>query len=144
MKILMLLTVAVGVAFAALIVAIGVWLAAVTVRSVLKAHQKHDPIEYYAGWGGYRHPIVLQRKITKEEADALAAKGYAYLIAYFDADSRLVRVVKMLRGEVFFEFAYAYYPNGKLRSATVTASDGGVSVLEYDTRGRGITGKPAF
>jgi hypothetical protein len=138
MKILMSLTVVVGVALVALIVVIGVWVATVTVRSVLKARQKHDPIEYYAGWGGYRHPISLQRKITKEEADAIAAAGNAYLIGYFDADGKLARVVKMLRGEVFFEIVYAYYPNGKRRSATVTGSDGRVTVLEYDTRGRGV------
>jgi Family of unknown function (DUF6156) len=144
MKILMSLTVLVGVAFAALIVAIGVWLVAVTVRSALRAQQKHDPIEYHSGWGSYRHPIVLERKITKEEADAFAAKGYAYLIGYFDADGRLVRVVKILRGEVFFDFVYAYYPNRKLRSATVTASDGKVTAMEYDTRGRGVPGRPAF
>jgi hypothetical protein len=144
MKLLIWLMAALGVAFAALLVVIGVWLAAVFVRSVQKAYEKHDPIEYYGGWGGYRHPIVLQHKITKAEADAVAAKGYAYVIGYFDADGKLVRVVKMLRGEVFFEFVYAYYPSRKLRSATVTASDGRVTVLEYDTGGRGITGKTAF
>ncbi len=144
MKILIGFVIVIGVVLAALIVLIGVWLAAVFLRSVQKAHEKHDPIEYYSGWGGYRHPIVLQHKITKAEADAVAAKGYAYVIGYFDADSRLVRVVKMLRGEVFFEFVYAYYPNRKLRSATVTASDGRVTVLEYDARGRGIAGKTAF
>ncbi len=116
MKMLMLLAVAVGVAFATLIVVIGVWLAAVTVRSVLKAHQKHDPVEYYSGWGSYRHPIVLRHKITKEEADALAAEGYAYLIGYFDANSRLVRVVKMLRGEVFSNMPTRIIPTENSRT----------------------------
>jgi hypothetical protein len=115
----------------------------VTVRSALKAHQKHDPIEYYAGWGGYRHPIVLEHKITKEQADALAAEGSAYLIGYFDANGKLLRVVKMLHGSVFFEYVYTYYHNGKRQSATV-ARNGRVTVLEYDRRGRGVPGKMAF
>jgi hypothetical protein len=32
-----------------------------------------DPIEYYRGWNGYWHPISLDHKISKEEADALHA-----------------------------------------------------------------------
>lgn len=35
-------------------------------------------------------------------------RGYAYMIGYFDDDGRLVRDVKMLRGEVFFEHLYTY------------------------------------
>jgi hypothetical protein len=102
------LIIVVGVALAALIVALGVWLAAVTVRSALKARQKHDPIEYYAGWGGYRHPIALEHKITKEQADALAAEGSAYLTGYFDANGKLVRVVVTRLG--LFRI-YVYLPS---------------------------------
>jgi hypothetical protein len=143
MKILMSVIIAAGVILAALIAVIGGWLAAVTVRSALKARQKHDPVEYYAGWGSYRHPIVLQHKITKEQADVLAADGYAYLIGYFDANGKLLRVVKMLRGAVFFEYAYTYHANGKLQSSTMT-SNSGVTVLDYDARGRGRPGRAAF
>jgi len=50
-----------------LIVMVGILVAALFVRSTLaRANRKHDPIEYYRGWGGYRHPIVLENKITKE------------------------------------------------------------------------------
>jgi hypothetical protein len=103
-----------------LIVMVGIVVAALFVRSTLtRAKRKHDPIEFYRGWGGYRHPIVLENKITKEEADAPGARGAVYLIGYFDTEGRLTRVVKFLRGEVFFEYLYAYHPNGRLKSARV-------------------------
>jgi hypothetical protein len=122
-----------------LIVMVGVVVAAVLVRSsLLRAKRKHDPIEYYAGWGGYWHPIGLDNKITKEEADAITARGNAYLIGYFDGDGKLMRVVKHLRGEVFFEYLYAYHPNGKLKSAKVTRG-GRETLLEYDARGRRLS-----
>ena len=112
------------------------------VRSPPKRH--HDPIEYYRGWAGYRHPIALQNKITKEEAEAIAAEGSAYLIGHFDADGKLTRVVKMLLGSVFFDFVYEYHPNGKRKTATVTNAKRIVTVRHYDERGRGLSGNPLF
>jgi hypothetical protein len=82
--------------------------------------RKHDPVEYFSGWDGYGLPIRLTGRITKDEADAIAARGNAYLIGYFDGDNRLVRDVKMLRGEVFFEHVYDYYPSGRIRRVKAT------------------------
>jgi len=108
------------------------------------AGRKHEPVEYYKGWGGYAHPIGLHNQITKDEADAIAAEGYAYLIGYFDDRGRLVRVTKMFRGAVFFDFEYAYHPNGKRKSAKVTNANGIVTVREYDESGRGRPDNPKF
>ena len=101
------------------------------------ARQEHDPVEYYRGWGGYRHPIKLENRITREEAEAITADGAAYLICYYN-DGRLTRVVKFLRGEFFFEYLYSYHPNGRLKTARITRS-GRVTVLEYDARGRRLS-----
>src|SRR5262249_15288717 len=109
-----------------------------------RANRQHDPIEYYRGWGGYRHPIALQKKITKEEAVAVARQRTAHLIGHFCNESRLMRVVKMLRGCRFFEFVYEYHPNGKRKSTTVTNAKGIVTVRHYDERGRGLPGNPLF
>ncbi len=46
----------------------GVALAALVVRLVrARARRKHDPVEYYMGWGGYHHPIGLQNRMPKEQ-----------------------------------------------------------------------------
>jgi hypothetical protein len=129
---------------ALVVVVAGVGLGLLIAWSVPRTNRKHDPVEYYRGWGGYGHPIVLQNRITKEEADAAAASGYAYVIGYFDAGGKLTRVVKMLRGAVFFDFAYAYHPNGKLMSAKVTNADGVVTVRDYDESGRWRSGARSF
>ena len=110
----------------------------------VKRKRKHDPIEYYLGWGGYSHPIGLQSRVSKEKADDVAAQGGAYLIGYYDSDGRLVRAVKILRGAVFFDFEYTYHANGKRKSAKVTNAKGVVSLREYDERGRGLSGDPSF
>ena len=103
---------------------------------------RHDATEYYRSWGGYRHPISLQSRISKEEAEDRAAGGKAYLISSFDAQGRLVRVIKMLKGSIFFEFVYEYHPNGKLKTATITNAKGETSLRRYDERGRKALGDP--
>lgn len=121
-----------------LIVIIGTMVAALHFRSTLRRMKRKHAIEYYLGWGGYWHPIGLQNRITKEEADAYAARGAVYLIGYYDANGRLMRVVKYLRGAVFFEYLYTYHPNGKLQSARVMRG-GRDTLLEYDKRGRRVS-----
>ena len=123
---------------AILLVALGC-LAALAVRLVLAmVKRKHDRIEYYMSWDSYQHPIALQNRIEKEDADALAARGMVWLAADYSDDNKLMRVVKHYRSEVFFEYVYDYHPNGQLKSATVTR-DGRVTVLEYDASGRRIS-----
>jgi hypothetical protein len=95
-------------------------------------YRKPDPVEYFAGWDGYMLPIHLTNRITKEEAEAIAARGNAYLIGYFDDDGRLIRDVKMLNGAVFFEHLYDYHPSGKLRRVSVTNPKGVVTTREYE------------
>jgi hypothetical protein len=114
----------------------GLVLAALAVQVSL-AKARHDPVEYYMGWRGYRHPITPEHRISKEEADALTAKGAAYLIGHFDGDGKLTGVVKLYRGKFFFEYLYAYHPNGRLQRARITRA-GQVKVLEYDARGHKV------
>jgi YD repeat-containing protein len=120
---------------------IALWIALRIRRAWKKLN--HDPVEYYRGWGGYVHPIGLQHRITKEEADAYHVEGSVYLIAYFDSAGNLVRVTKMLKGSVFFDYEYAYYPNDRLKSAKISRG-GRVTLQEYDKRGRRTSGTVAF
>jgi hypothetical protein len=108
-----------------------------------RANERHEPVEYYSGWSGYGHPIRLGRRITRGEADALAVRGSAYLIGYFDTDNdRLSRVDKIYRGELFFRFDYSYHRNGRLKLAKVSRHDGRSIEFEYDGRGRKLPTSP--
>ncbi|MEO8317346.1 MAG: DUF6156 family protein [Bradyrhizobium sp.] len=99
--------------------------------------RKHDPVEYFAGWDGYGLPIRLTtespRKRWKRSPRAETPIGSA-----FDDDNRLVRDVKMLRGEVFFEHVYTYYPSGKLRRVKATNPKGVEMEREYRESARAV------
>jgi hypothetical protein len=127
MKTLVLIVVAV--------VAIGALLAAARLgQRWLEQRRVHDPVEYYERWGGYDMPIHLINRITREQAEAQAARGCAYMIGHFDAQGRLVRAVKMLRGAVFFDQRYSYDPQGRLVCIETIDADGVIKSAEYPER----------
>lgn len=107
----------------------------VTRFALAHTHRPRDPVEYYLSWGGYWHPIGLYNRITKEKAHELHAGGEVYLIGEYDEKGQLVRVVKMYRREMFFEYSYSYHANGRLKSARV-ARGGRETLLQWDERGR--------
>jgi hypothetical protein len=117
---------------AVVVAVLAAWIARV------RARRRHHPVEYYAGWGGDHHPVVLENRITRDEARAIAAKGAAHLIGYYGEKGRLIRVVKLVRGEFYFEYRYNYHPGGRLKRARITRG-GRVTVLEYDKHGRRIS-----
>jgi len=120
--------------------ALAAWLAW---AALARATVKREPIEYYLSWDGYSHPISLYHKISKEEADALHAEGSVYLIGHYDG-RKLTRVTKMLKGAVFFDFEYTYYPHGARKRVKTTNAQGVVKVREYDLWGRGRPDGPGF
>jgi hypothetical protein len=69
---------------------------------------RHDPIECYGNFGGYGTGILLSKRLTKQQAEARAAQGFADLIGYYDSDGRRVRDVKIYQGAVFFENRYTW------------------------------------
>jgi Family of unknown function (DUF6156) len=105
-----------------------------TWHALAQTHRPRDPIAYYQSWGGYWHPIGLYNRITKK-AEEVHASGEVYLIGEYNEKGQLVRVTKMYRGEVFFEYNYSYHDNGRLKSARV-ARGGREKLLEWDERGR--------
>ena len=91
--------------------------------------RKHEPVEYYRRFAGYQLPLRLIEKIAKEEAEALTAAGQSYYVGHYGPDGRLLKAVKMLRGEMDFEHAYIYSPKGRLMSVVIARADGTVNVL---------------
>jgi len=103
--------------------------------ALAQTYRPRDPVAYCLSWGGYWHPIGLYNRITKEKADEFHASGEVYLIGEYHGKGQLVRVVKMYRSEVFFEYNYSYHDNGRLKSARVSRG-GRERLLQYDERGR--------
>jgi hypothetical protein len=94
-----------------------------------RRERKHDPVEYYRRFAGYQLPLRLIEKIAKEEVEALTSAGQSYLVGHYGPNGRLLKAVKMLRGEMDFQHAYIYSPKGRLMSVVIARADGTVNVL---------------
>jgi hypothetical protein len=79
--------------------------------------------------------IVATRRITKQKADEMHAAGEVYMLGEYNENGQLRRVVKYLRGEVFFEYNYSYHDNGMIRTARVRRG-GRDRLLQWDERGQ--------
>ena len=49
----------------------------------------------------------------------------------------------MLKGEVFFDFEYAYHSNGRCKSVKTTNAKGVVKVRHYNRKGKPVTDNPS-
>ena len=102
-----------------------------------RSHRKHDPVEYYSRRGGYTQPVALDDKITKAQADALAAAGYAYLIGSYDADGHLTRR-ENAAGRSVFRPAVQLSSQRQAKNRDPCRQRKS-TLLEYDERGRLIS-----
>jgi len=91
-----------------------------------------DTVEYYLGFSGYNHPVRAKQRVSEEEAK----KHEAYYVASFDRDRKLLNFEKHLHGEVVFEYAYSYHPNGVLMLAEIVDREGQMTTQHFDESGR--------
>jgi hypothetical protein len=109
-----------------------------------------DGNKYYHQPGGpyyFKHGVTYQgflpnEEMTKSEADALAASGYAYAIAYFNPDGLPTNVQKIYHGKTEFS-AELTWTNSRPISTRVTDAQGKVTDTVFDANGRPINPKPA-
>lgn len=111
-------------------IAVAIFMMAPAMGCAMAETEKSSSTEYYQSFAGYNLPLKPVQKISKEEAEA----AKTYCVAYFDG-GRMVRLVKMLDGSVFFEHTYAYYRDGKLMRAEVKNRDGAIKMHEFDASG---------
>lgn len=110
--------------------------------SVLSAGCRESPPEYrpggpyyYKSWINYHLPYQPAGEISLSEAQALERKGYAYCIAFFDEQGRILSFEKTYQSAVEFKVTY-FYVDGVLRREGVIDSNGLVKFTFYDEKGK--------
>ncbi|MCK4917982.1 MAG: hypothetical protein KAS51_07190 [Candidatus Omnitrophica bacterium] len=76
-------------------------------------------------------PFRLNDEITKEEAEQLSKKGYAYYIAYFNNSGKPTVIEKHYHGKIDRK-SELFYENGKLFKVITTNSEGKQKVSYYN------------
>lgn len=86
---------------------------------------------HFVAYSGVRLPLKL---VNELDAASLHNRN-TFFRGHDDVDQRLIRLEKLVYGELELQHAYAYHANGALRRAEITDADGEVTVLEFDEQG---------
>ena len=74
-------------------------------------------------------------EIGKDEAERLAADGYAYGIAYFDSAGRLLSYAKTQHHAELWKCEFSYDENGRFDHQRCRREDGSVDTVYVDASG---------
>lgn len=95
-----------------------------------------DTVEYYLSCFGYGVQCHLDEKVSQEDA----SKSLSYYVAHFDKDRQLSKLVKMHKGQVFFDVSY-FYANGKIIRSEQKDEFGKIKIYKYDANEKVIWDK---
>jgi hypothetical protein len=86
---------------------------------------------HFVTYSGVRLPLKLVNPL--EAADI--ANRNTYFRAWFDEHGRLIKVEKVVYGEVELQHRYDYHGDGRLKLAEITEADGESRLLHFDVQG---------
>jgi len=83
---------------------------------------------HFVSYSGVKLPLKLITPLDGESVD----KRITYFRGYYNAQEQLLRVEKVVYGEIEFEHHYDYYADGRLKSAELREVDEAPRVLHFD------------
>lgn len=83
---------------------------------------------HYVSYTGVALPLQLISPLQGEDVD----KRITYFRGYYDGQSRLVAVEKVVYGEIEFEHHYTYHDDGRLKSAELREPDEEPRLMQFD------------
>ena len=86
---------------------------------------------YFLTYTGVKLPLTLLNELAPDKL----GNRITFFHGYYDGLGRLVRLQKMVYGEIEMEHRYQYDETGLLQRAEIVDIDGEVTVLEFDENG---------
>lgn len=86
---------------------------------------------HFLSYTGVKLPLALLNELQPGQLE----NRIAYFAGHFDGQDRLIRVQKVVYGEIEMEHRYAYDAEGALRRAEIVDADGETTVLSFDAAG---------
>lgn len=83
---------------------------------------------HYASYTGVSLPLKLISPLEGDDLD----RRITYFRGYYDAESRLVSLEKVVYGEIEFEHRYQYHPDGRIKSAEVLEPDEEPRMMHFE------------
>jgi len=90
---------------------------------------------YFLTYTGIKLPLTLLTELEEAQLE----NRITFFRGYYDEQTRLIGLQKMVYGEVEMEHRYQYDEMGVLRRASITDIDGEVTVLDFDEKGVAVS-----
>ena len=85
----------------------------------LVAHKPGGPY-YYKGYvNDARKPFQPMDELTKQQAEELKSRDYAYYEAYYNNDGHIIKFIKYYNDQIMFQEEYMY-EDGDLKDVVMT------------------------
>jgi len=94
----------------------------------MMASKQSHLCRYFVSYSGVKLPLKLITPLDAEHVD----KRITYFRGYYNELEQLLRVEKVVYGEIEFEHHYDYHPDGRLKSAELREEDEAPRVLHFD------------
>lgn len=89
---------------------------------------------FFVTYSGVKLPLKLLNELSSSDIE----NRNTFFRGYFDTQERLIRLEKVVYGELELQHQYSYHANGVLQSATITDMDEEVTVLSFDEAGQPV------
>lgn len=86
---------------------------------------------YFISYSGVSLPLQLVNELDEESL----GNRITYFVAYYDQSQRLVKIEKVVYGEIEFVHRYEYSASERLSKATIVEDDDDPRVLVFDEQG---------
>lgn len=80
--------------------------------------------------------VKLPLKLMNELDEAALHNRNTFFRGHFDEQDRLIKMEKIVYGELELQHVYRYHANGALCQAEITDADDEVTVLNFDENGQ--------
>lgn len=81
----------------------------------------------YVSYSGVKLPLKLVSPIEGETLDG----RITFFRGYYDDEDKLLKLEKVVYGEIEFEHRYEYYPDGRIKSAELIEPDETPRLMEF-------------
>jgi len=86
-----------------------------------------DTCRYFVSYSGVKLPLKL---LSELDLTQLGNRN-TFFRGYFDGCDRLVKLQKVVYGEIEMEHRYSYHSNGTLKHADIIDAEGEVTGLDF-------------
>lgn len=83
---------------------------------------------HYVSYSGVKLPLNLITPLEDDDID----RRITYFRGYYNAQDQLLKVEKVVYGEIEFSHDYQYHADGRLKSAQLCEVDEAPRVLNFD------------